>query len=318
MFEKLFEAIKKYDTVIIHRHSWPDGDALGSQIGLAFLLMDNFPEKRIFRVGDDAGRYSFMDGSEMDEIPDSAYENALAVVLDSAERELISDERFTSAAFSFRVDHHLRCGTFTDEEIIDTSFESCAGMIAAFARESGLTLSKKSATAIFTGMVTDSGRFRYDSTSARTFELAAFLMSAGIDTEKLYRRLYSGTLDDAKLKAAFIERIRIFENSSVAFIYTTASEIAETGRDAFTISRGMVNLMSDITGIDIWVNFTEIDGSVMCELRSSKYNINPVAVRYGGGGHKKASGADVRDYDEAMKMLADLKALTEACGESDE
>ncbi len=318
MFEHIIEAIQEYSRIIIHRHSRPDGDALGSQIGLAELIRATYPDKTVYTVGDSAGRYAFMDGAEMDEIPDKAYEGALAVILDSAEESLVSDSRYTLASKTVRIDHHIWCATFTDLEVVDTSFESCAGMIAAFARESGLTLSKKSATAIFTGMVTDSGRFRYDSTSARTFELAAFLMSAGIDTEKLYRRLYSGTLDDAKLKAAFIERIRIFENSSVAFIYTTASEIAETGRDAFTISRGMVNLMSDITGIDIWVNFTEIDGSVMCELRSSKYNINPVAVRYGGGGHKKASGADVRDYDEAMKMLADLKALTEACGESDE
>ncbi len=73
----------------------------------------------------------------------------------------------------------------------------------------------------------------------------------------------------------------------------------------------MVNVMSDIKGIDIWVNFTESGDKVICELRSSKYNINPIAVKYGGGGHQKASGADVRDFDEAMKMLSDLKALTE-------
>ncbi len=74
----------------------------------------------------------------------------------------------------------------------------------------------------------------------------------------------------------------------------------------------MVNIMSDIKGIDIWVNFTEKDDFVLCELRSSRYNINPVAVKYGGGGHKKASGADVKDFAMAMEMLADLKALAAA------
>jgi phosphoesterase RecJ-like protein len=72
----------------------------------------------------------------------------------------------------------------------------------------------------------------------------------------------------------------------------------------------MVNTMGDIKGIDIWVNFTETENGVLCEIRSSKYNINPIAVKYGGGGHAKASGATLKDKSEAMAMLDDLIALT--------
>ena len=71
----------------------------------------------------------------------------------------------------------------------------------------------------------------------------------------------------------------------------------------------MTNTMADIRGVDIWVNFTESDKGVLCEIRSSKYNINPIAVKYGGGGHAKASGATVADRDTAMAMLADLNAI---------
>ena len=67
-----------------------------------------------------------------------------------------------------------------------------------------------------------------------------------------------------------------------------------------------MSVMSDIRGVEIWANFTETDHGVLCELRSSRYNINPIAVKYGGGGHAKASGATVRDHAEAMAMLADL------------
>ena len=81
--------------------------------------------------------------------------------------------------------------------------------------------------------------------------------------------------------------------------------------DAFSVSRGMVNVMSDIKGIDIWVNFTEDGEKVLCELRSSRYNVQPIAVKYGGGGHQKACGADVDDYAMAMEMLEDLRKLTE-------
>jgi phosphoesterase RecJ-like protein len=73
----------------------------------------------------------------------------------------------------------------------------------------------------------------------------------------------------------------------------------------------MVNVMGEIRGVDIWVNFTESEEGVLCELRSSKYNINPIAKKYGGGGHAKASGATVKDRAMAMEMLDDLMRLTE-------
>jgi phosphoesterase RecJ-like protein len=69
--------------------------------------------------------------------------------------------------------------------------------------------------------------------------------------------------------------------------------------------------MSDLKGVDIWVNFTETDSGVLCELRSSRFNINPIAVKYGGGGHQKASGACVPDRETAMAMLKDLDAVQE-------
>ena len=311
MFEAIFDAIKSSDRIIIHRHTNPDGDALGSQIGLAELIRTNFPEKTVYTVGDATTRYTFMDGSVMDEIPDETYDGALAIILDSAERSLVNDDRFRLAAKTARIDHHIYCETFTDLELVDTSFESCAGMIAYLAKEQGLKLSKKSATAIFTGMVTDSGRFRYDSTTDRTFELAAFLMKEGVDTQTLYRNLYSEDLSRVQLRSHFVGRIRLFENSSVAYIYNSREDLKALGiEDAFWISRGMVNVMSDIKGIDIWANFTEDGDKVLVELRSGKYNIQPIAVKYGGGGHEKACGCDVKDHAQAMELLRDLKAMT--------
>ena len=97
----------------------------------------------------------------------------------------------------------------------------------------------------------------------------------------------------------------------VAYIYTTREEAESYGVDSFTISRGMVNVMGEIRGVDIWVNFTETEEGVLCELRSGKYNINPIAKKYGGGGHAKASGATVKDRETAMNMLQDLLQLTE-------
>ena len=308
MFQEVLNAIREFDRIILHRHGRPDGDAMGSQVGLKHVILENFPEKAVYMVGDKPGFFGFMEGAQMDEIPDSAYEGALAIILDSGSRSMISDERYTLAAKTVRLDHHIFCEKIADIEVIDTSFESCCGLITALVEESGLRLNKLAAKSLYTGMVTDSGRFRYDGTTAKTFRLASLLMEQKFDTNELFRDLYADDFASKQLKATFILKIR-FTEKNVAYIYTTAEELAALNADTFTVSRGMTNTMADIKGVDIWANFTETEKGVLCELRSSKYNINPIAVKYGGGGHAKASGATVADKETAMAMLRDLDEM---------
>lgn len=310
MFEAIHNLIVKYPRIIIHRHKTPDGDALGSQMGLKLLLSDNYPDKEILAVGDMMPRYSFMEISPLDSIDDSAYEGALAIVLDCGASSLISDERYTLAAATARIDHHVFSEKITDEEVIDTSFESCCGMIAAMAMECGWKMSKEAAMSLYTGMVTDSGRFRYDSTTSRTLRLASFLMEQSFDTNEIYRNLYSEDLSFIQLRAKYVLKIQTTEQG-VAYIYTPRDEAASYGVDDFTLSRVMVGVMGDLRGIHSWVNFTESENGVLCEIRSNRYNINPIATKYGGGGHQKASGATLKNRDEAMALLNDLNSLSE-------
>ena len=310
MFEPIIELIQKYDTIIIHRHNNPDGDALGSQIGLKHIIKDSFPNKTVYVVGDASRRYGFMEDSVMDEIADEVYSGALAIILDTSAKALICDDRYTLAKATARIDHHLFCEEIAQVEVTDSSYESCCGLVTALAMEAGLTVSPLAAKSLYTGMITDSGRFRYDSTSAQTFRTAAFLMEREFSTADIYRNLYADDFSFIQLRARFVLKIQLTDKP-VAYIYTTREEAESYGVDNFTISRGMVNVMGEIRGVDIWVNFTETDEGVLCELRSSKYNINPIAKKYGGGGHAKASGATVKDRDEAISMLQDLMQLTE-------
>ena len=174
MFEKILELIEAYDKIIIHRHKNPDGDALGSQLGLRHIMEHNYPQKRVLCVGDGSERYGFMCDAPMDTVSDEDYSGALAVILDTSAKSLISDERYTLADKTARIDHHIFGEKIADVEVTDTSFESCCGLIAALAMECGLKLTSAAAKALYTGMITDSGRFRYDSTSSRTFKLASF------------------------------------------------------------------------------------------------------------------------------------------------
>ena len=307
MFEKVIAAIREYNRIIIHRHKNPDGDALGSQLGLCGILKANFPQKEILCVGDTSARYAFM-GFAPDEVADELYEGALAIILDTSAAALICDERYKLAEKTVRIDHHIFCEEIAELEVTDTSYESCCGLIAAFAMECDLTVPSDAAKAIYTGMITDSGRFRYDSVSPQTFRCAAFLMEQGFRTDDIYRNLYADDFSFIQLRAKYVLKIQLTD-AGVAYIYTTKEEAASYGADNFTLSRGMVNVMGEIRGIDIWVNFTETDEGVLCEIRSSMHNINPVAKKYGGGGHAKASGATLKDRNEAMALLEDLKTI---------
>lgn len=310
MFQKILQLIREHNTIILHRHNKPDGDAMGSQIGMKHILMANFPEKKIYAVGDDPRFFGFMDDAVMDEIPDSTYEGALAIILDCGSSSLISDSRYTLAAKTARIDHHIFCETIANEEVVDTSYESCCGMVADFARQSQLKLTPIAAKSLYTGIVTDSGRFRYDGTTARTHSLVSWLLEQNFDTNEVYRNLYADSYENKKLKAQFILKIQ-FTPANTAYIYTTKEEFAQYGVDLFTISRGMTNTMADMKGVSIWANFTESENGILCELRSSMHNIQPIAVKYGGGGHAKACGATVPDRETVMAMLSDLDIIGE-------
>lgn len=310
MISKAFDAIKKYDVIIIHRHSNPDGDAMGSQIGLKRVLQVNFPDKKIYAVGDDARRFSFMDGSEMDVVDDAAYKGALAIVLDTSAKSLISDERYALAETVLRIDHHIFVEDIADIDIDDTSFESCCGLVTYLVREWGLEVDSYAAKALFTGMVTDSGRFYYDSVTPRTFELASFLLSKGFNPGEIYANLYADTYENVKKRAQFVLSIQ-FTKNNVAYAYSDKARVEALGMEAQAVSRGYVNTMGDLKGVDAWVNFTECEQGVLCEIRSKNLNINQIAVAHGGGGHLKASGATLKDKQEALQVLDELDDLVE-------
>ena len=311
MYSQAKELITQYDTIIIHRHSNPDGDAIGSQVGLKHAIQCTFPNKKVYVVGDDAGRFGFVPDCAMDVVSDQTYADALAIVLDSSATHLISDNRYTTAKATLRFDHHIFCEKICDVECVDTTFESCCGVICDFVRKCGFLLDDVGATALFCGMVTDSGRFRYDCTTSKTFDNASYLLQYNVDTNTIYNNLYSDDWDRISLRAEFILRVQ-FTDKHVAYLYNEkplVDSYKAKGVTEFAISRGMVGVMSDVKGVDVWVNFTETDDGVLCEIRSSKYNINPVAVKYGGGGHAKASGATLPNKQTAMALLEDLNKI---------
>ena len=308
MYHKIVQKIKEFDTIIIHRHSRPDGDALGSQIGLAEAIKTTFPRKHVYCVGDMVDRYSFM--GEMDVVPNSFYSDALIFVLDSSEEKMICDDRYKLGKYVIKIDHHIYKEKYGDLEIVDEKEISCASIIARLIFSSGLRLNLKGAEALYTGIVTDSGRFRFNCDFRSTFDICSKLFKFPIDVNSIYNNLYVEELEMVKLRAKLVDKFIV--DGQLAYLINTQEDVIKYNVSMFTISRGMVGIMGGIKGIEVWANFTEdVDGSVICELRSNKYNVNQVATKYGGGGHKLASGTMISSLEKVKDVINDLKKVLE-------
>ncbi len=305
MMEKLlFEKIKQYDTIIIHRHTRPDLDALGSQLGLAYTLKKTYPQKKIYCVGDVSRRFSFL--GAMDLISDDVFENALSIVCDVAVKSMVSDERYTLSKEVFVIDHHKNDCDFTENHLCDTSRVAACEFIVHLLLKYGYTIPMEAATCFYGGIVTDSGRFLYGENLSETFEIASKLIAMGADCKYIYDNIYIETLADRQKKNYFSNRFEI--RDGVAYLKNTQEVFDKFGGEFSDISRGMVSVMSGIEEVKIWLNFTyDISRDVIVgEFRSRSLPIVDIAKKYGGGGHALACGASLKDWQQVDLVINDF------------
>lgn len=306
--KEIIELIEKYQKIIIHRHFNPDGDAYGSQMGLKRLIEVNYPDKEVYAVGD-VNNFSYL--GDVDDIGDDVFEGALCIVVDVAIKRLISDDRYELADHVLVIDHHLNPSDMADTEYNDNTSIACAQIIADLGMQNNWKFDHISAQRLLTGIVTDSGRFVFPSTSAKTLKIAAYLVEQGAVLEEIYSPLYTESLNFKKLKGHFVNNFKLTKNK-VAYMKNDLSLKDEYEVTTFTVSRAMVNQMSGIEGVEIWANFTlNEENEVLCELRSKRYSIVDIARKYGGGGHALACGCTVKDFEEADLVLQDLDDFLE-------
>lgn len=307
MFKVINEKIKEYNKIIIHRHKNPDMDAIGSQVGLYYLIKTNYPNKEVYIVGDSNkfDRYKMMN-----EIDDSLYKEALVFIVDVAVDHLISDSRYLLAKEVIIIDHHENEPNIKyDYAFINTNYSSAAEYITNIFKTLNYTFNKEAASYLYAGMVTDTGRFTWMKDPTLVFQTAAFLTKHGAETTNFYNWLYTETLEVKKMKAYFQAKI-IYEDG-VAYQINDKEVFEMFDVDFFTVSRGMVNLASGIEEIKIWLNFTynEKENNVSGEFRSRGINIVEVAKSFGGGGHQNACGATLKDFSEVSKVVNAYKQL---------
>lgn len=310
--ERILNKIKTYDTIIIHGHKRPDGDCYGAQFGLKDIISASFPNKNVYVVGDTSDFVDFV--GKVDQISDNTYQNALAIVVDTAVRDRISDERYISAKEVIKIDHHIPVDDYGDIIWVDTNFPSCAQMITYFYYKfkDELKLTEKGAIALYTGIVTDTGRFRYRGVSQLTHQLAGLLIEKGVDVEYIDQMLTSETIEMMALKGFAYNNFK----TANGFIYLKVTrDVIEKYQVTDEQAASMVSLIGGIKGYPVWALFIEYPGEIRIRLRSSGPNVDLLANKYGGGGHAKAAGAKLDTWDDLNQFIKDVEDLVKIYNE---
>ncbi|MBQ7316437.1 MAG: bifunctional oligoribonuclease/PAP phosphatase NrnA [Clostridia bacterium] len=305
----IFEKIKAYDRIVIFRHKRPDGDAVGSTLGLRGILKLSFPKKEIIVNNCDYSDYVGFLGGEDPAMPDEFYAEALGIIIDTATSDRVSNPRYALCKEICKIDHHIPKESYGDYEWVEEHRSSSCEMIAAFyaAFKDELKIDVETATLIYAGMVTDSGRFRFRSVSGDTMRLAGMLLDEGVDTDHLYANLYMKEFHTLKFQAEVYKKMKISENG-VAYLYVSRAMQEKFGL-TFEEACASVSYMDSIKNSLIWISFIEADdGNIRVRLRSRFVTINQIAEKYNGGGHDCASGATVKSRAEMRKLIADADA----------
>ena len=313
--EHILQKIKEFDTIILHGHKRPDGDCIGSQYGLYHLIKANWPNKNVIVTGEASDYVSFIGAPTILE-DESLFENALSICVDCAVGDRLSDTRYTKAKYSIKIDHHIPVEDYGDYQYVDTTAPACAQIIAELYMKykDELILPVEAATALYTGILTDTGRFKFDSVNARTFNAAATLVDAGISLSYIDEKLSVETLQTLKLKGYCLSNFKISENG-FAYLKITRDVINEYGvSDEDAASQ--VSTISTIEGCPVWALFIEYPGEIRIRLRSRGPEVNLLANEYEGGGHAKACGCKLQSWDALDGFVAKADALVKNYKES--
>lgn len=301
--KKILELIDKYSQIVIYRHVNPDLDAFGSQFGLYLTLKNLYPNKIINVQGE-------MTSDLMRFYPSVSHcsltdEPVLGVVLDTANRERIDGD--TSVCDKIiKIDHHIIVDSFGDINIEIPTASSTCEVLTLLLKEELIKIPIDAANALYLGIIGDSNRFLYHTTSTKTFEAAAYLLESKIDIEKLYQSLYLRKKSELKVTKFIYNTYK--EEEDIAYYYLSKESLKELG---LTREQGSnyVNTLSNIQEYKVWMAITQndVENNYRVSIRSRGIPINVVANEFRGGGHMYASGATLLSLDELEDLLRKLK-----------
>lgn len=304
VFKAIYNEIKKYKKIYIARHIGPDPDAYGSQIGLRDSIKLTFPDKEVYAVGSTVSRFKFM--GKLDKVNKYDYDNSLLIVVDTPDNKRVDIDEFALFKKVIKIDHHPLVDKFGEIEYISETSSSASELVLNVIENTKLKMNKDVATALFTGIVSDTNRFLFN-TNENTFNAVSLLIKKyKLDTEKIYSQIYSKPLCEMRLMGYIASTLKVDKNG-FAYIYVEDDILSSLGADNSAPSN-MINDFNNIKEILVWTFISKDDktNQYRVNIRSRGPIINEIASKYNGGGHKFASGVRTTSKEDVDNLLKDL------------
>ena len=306
VLEQIKELIQKAKSILILTHENPDGDAVGSSLGFMNGLKKLDDKKVDVLIPEVNDMYSFLPG--FDEIKQEALaeDYDLCIALDSSDLERLGKgkELFEKIENTIVIDHHITNQNFGDVNYVNAVASSTCQNIIIILAALDISINKEMATCIYSGILTDTGGFRYN-VQPETFEFAGMLLETGIDLARIYKRLFDETtIARTKLLGRALNNLEILEDGKVAFTYVTGNDMEELNNKDGD-QENIVNYGRNIAGVEVSVFVREKDGKYKVSLRSNEYvDVSSIAAMFSGGGHVKAAGFEISGtLDDAKKTI---------------
>ncbi|MCW3059723.1 MAG: Exopolyphosphatase-related protein [Capsulimonas sp.] len=303
------EAIRQARTMVFACHVNPDGDALGSMIGLALALAPLNKEITLLSADGVPEMYKFLPGSELVRQGSDTSEFDLAIVLDSGDLSRVGDSVLPivqRAAKTIDVDHHVTANSFGDIRVLNSKAASTSEIVYALVQHMDLPIDKAIATCLFTGVITDTGSFRFQNVTPNTFHVAAALLEHGAPPAYISENVFENrSFAATKMLGATLSTLTSTPDGRVIWAHASLEDFIALGAtDEDT--EGIVNYVRGVRNAEVGVFFREMPGgSVRISLRSrDTVNVAEIAQQFGGGGHKMAAGCSVaRPLTEAESLV---------------
>lgn len=299
VLESIKEKVENSKSILIMTHTNPDGDAMGSALGLLSALKKIEKQATVYMPVPNK-TFSFLPGFleiVTEGIDASQYD--LCIALDASDLERLGKGReyFEAIEDTIVIDHHITNQSYADINYLNAVASStCENLIVVLAAMN-IAINKEMAESLYTGILTDTGAFRYNA-QPETYEFVAMLSETGVETNRIYRKLFDlTTLNKTKLLARALERLELYEDSKVSYTYITEQDLEDLHLDQ-SDSEGIVNFGRNIDGTEVSIFIKEQDGKYKVSMRANEYvDVSIVASKFAGGGHVRAAG-----FESVMTM----------------
>ncbi|MEI7910268.1 MAG: bifunctional oligoribonuclease/PAP phosphatase NrnA [Verrucomicrobiota bacterium] len=318
--EQIGEVLRQHHSFVLLSHVRPDGDAIGSQIGLGSALKAAGKSVRLFNEDGLPESLAFLRGSELIERPPaSPVEADVVIALDTATRPRLGEaclHAVSKVKLWLNIDHHISNPHYGDLNLIDATSPATGEILYELIIALGLPLPDESRDALYVAVSTDTGSFQYPSTTAKTYDMAADLIRRGLDVGTLNSNTYDNhPYRRLELLRALLNTLERSPDGVVAhwtLRETTRRELALCAED----SEGLIDVIRAIRGVQVAVFFEDLpDGTTRVSMRSKdrRYDVCRIAAEFGGGGHSLAAGIRMHaPLDDAKaRVLAAIQRRTE-------